>query len=241
MAAASDSDGGAGLRVVGNGQDKQRLQTRGSAGYLLEDPDADDIIHKTILVGDSGVGKTSLLVQFDQGKFQTGSFSATVGIGFTNKVVTVDDYKVKLQIWDTAGQERFRSVTHAYYRDAHALLLLYDVSNKTSFDNTRAWLGEINEYAQDDVVIMLIGNKADITQDRQVRTEDGERLAREYGVAFMETSAKTGCNVELAFMAVARELKQRASRSVHGASGRFNMTEYIRQESQARPNGCCSS
>ncbi|XP_072146168.1 ras-related protein Rab-26-like isoform X4 [Dermacentor andersoni] len=201
MAAASVSDGGAGLRVVGNGQDKQ---TRGSAGYLLEDPDADDIIHKTILVGDSGVGKTSLLVQFDQGKFQTGSFSATVGIGFTNKVVTVDDYKVKLQIWDTAGQERFRSVTHAYYRDAHALLLLYDVSNKTSFDNTRAWLGEINEYAQDDVVIMLIGNKADITQDRQVRTEDGERLSREYGVAFMETSAKTGCNVELAFMAVAR-------------------------------------
>ncbi|KAH7949930.1 hypothetical protein HPB49_017139 [Dermacentor silvarum] len=158
-----------------------------------------------------------------------------------NKVVTVDDYKVKLQIWDTAGQERFRSVTHAYYRDAHALLLLYDVSNKTSFDNTRAWLGEINEYAQDDVVIMLIGNKADIMQDRQVRTEDGERLSREYGVAFMETSAKTGCNVELAFMAVARELKQRASRSVHGASGRFNMTEYIRQESQAKPNGCCSS
>ncbi|KAK8766986.1 hypothetical protein V5799_006234 [Amblyomma americanum] len=158
-----------------------------------------------------------------------------------NKVVTVDDYKVKLQIWDTAGQERFRSVTHAYYRDAHALLLLYDVSNKTSFDNTRAWLGEINEYAQDDVVIMLIGNKADIQQDRQVRLEDGERLAREYGVAFMETSAKTGCNVELAFMAVARELKQRSSRSAHGASGRFNMTEYIRQESQAKPNGCCSS
>ncbi|KAH7948749.1 hypothetical protein HPB49_001867 [Dermacentor silvarum] len=84
MAAASDTDGGAGLRVVGNGQDKQ---TRGSAGYLLEDPDADDIIHKTILVGDSGVGKTSLLVQFDQGKFQTGSFSATVGIGFTVRLL----------------------------------------------------------------------------------------------------------------------------------------------------------
>ncbi|KAJ4939731.1 hypothetical protein JOQ06_029168 [Pogonophryne albipinna] len=85
----------------------------------------------TILVGDSGVGKTSLLVQFDQGKFIPGSFSAT------NKVVTVDDAKVKLQIWDTAGQERFRSVTHAYYRDAHALLLLYDISSRTSFDNIR--------------------------------------------------------------------------------------------------------
>ncbi|KAM7281930.1 uncharacterized protein ISCGN_002089 [Ixodes scapularis] len=104
----------------------------------------------------------------------------------------------------------------------------------------QAWLGEINEYAQDDVVIMLIGNKADIQQDRQVRYEDGERLAREYGVAFMETSAKTGANVELAFMAVARELKQRMSRTTHGP-GRFNMSEYIRQESQVKSNGCCSS
>uniref|UniRef100_A0A673V819 RAB37, member RAS oncogene family n=1 Tax=Suricata suricatta TaxID=37032 RepID=A0A673V819_SURSU len=92
---------------------------------------------ETILVGDSGVGKTSLLVQFDQGKFIPGSFSATVGIGFTNKVVTVDGVRVKLQIWDTAGQERFRSVTHAYYRDAQALLLLYDITNKSSFDNIR--------------------------------------------------------------------------------------------------------
>ncbi|KAI4799470.1 hypothetical protein KUCAC02_016892, partial [Chaenocephalus aceratus] len=150
----------------------------------------------TILVGDSGVGKTSLLVQFDQGKFIPGSFSAT------NKVVTVDDAKVKLQIWDTAGQERFRSVTHAYYRDAHALLLLYDISSRTSFDNIRAWLTEIHEYAQSDVVIMLLGNKADMSSDRAIRREEGERLAREYSVPFMETSAKTGVNVDLAFTAV---------------------------------------
>lgn len=222
----------------GNGPALRRAMLRHSSISSVE---FYDVAFKVMLVGDSGVGKTCLLIRYKDGSFLSGAYISTVGMDFRNKVVTVDDYKVKLQIWDTAGQERFRSVTHAYYRDAHALLLLYDVSNKTSFDNTRAWLGEINEYAQDDVVIMLIGNKADITQDRQVRTEDGERLAREYGVAFMETSAKTGCNVELAFMAVARELKQRASRSVHGASGRFNMTEYIRQESQARPNGCCSS
>ncbi|CAD7081910.1 unnamed protein product [Hermetia illucens] len=116
----------------------------------------------------------------------------------------VDHTRVKLQIWDTAGQERFRSVTHAYYRDAHALLLLYDVTNKVSFDNIRAWLVEIREYAQEDVVIMLLGNKADCGYERQVRKEEGERLAREYNVAFMETSAKTGLNVELAFSAVAR-------------------------------------
>nr|XP_022313335.1 ras-related protein Rab-26-like isoform X8 [Crassostrea virginica] len=192
---------------------------------------------KTILVGDSGVGKTSLLVQFDQGKFQAGSFSATVGIGFTNKVVDVEGTKVKLQIWDTAGQERFRSVTHAYYRDAHALLLLYDVSNKASFDNIRAWLGEINEYAQEDVVIMLLGNKADMTSERVIRTEDGERLANEYNVAFMETSAKTGMNVDLAFMAVAKDLKMKKTRKP--TDPKFSVTDYVNQEKQSV--GCCSS
>ncbi|XP_072337695.1 ras-related protein Rab-26-like isoform X2 [Scyliorhinus torazame] len=118
-----------------------------------------DLAFKVMLVGDSGVGKTCLLVRFKDGAFLAGSFISTVGIDFRNKVLNVDDVKVKLQIWDTAGQERFRSVTHAYYRDAHALLLLYDVTNKTSFDNIQAWLTEIHEYATQDVVIMLLGNK----------------------------------------------------------------------------------
>uniref|UniRef100_A0A8B9Q6H2 small monomeric GTPase n=1 Tax=Apteryx owenii TaxID=8824 RepID=A0A8B9Q6H2_APTOW len=234
----------------------------------------------TILVGDSGVGKTSLLVQFDQGKFIPGSFSATVGIGFTNKVVAVDGVKVKLQvslgagelfvaklpksqppprgaggrpgrpgashhrppgavsrqIWDTAGQERFRSVTHAYYRDAQALLLLYDITSKISFDNIRAWLSEIHEYAQKDVVIMLLGNKADMSGERAVRTEDGASLAREYGVPFMETSAKTGLNVELAFLAVAKELKQRAVQAP--GEPRFQIHDYV--ESQRSKSSCCA-
>ncbi|XP_076855469.1 ras-related protein Rab-37 isoform X2 [Brachyhypopomus gauderio] len=191
---------------------------------------------KTILVGDSGVGKTSLLVQFDQGKFIPGSFSATVGIGFTNKVVTVGDVKVKLQIWDTAGQERFRSVTHAYYRDAHALLLLYDITSKSSFDNIRAWLTEIHEYAQSDVVIMLLGNKADMMNGRVIKREDGERLAREYGVIFMETSAKTGINVDLAFMTVAKELIGRSVELPHEPKFRIHdVTQVKKQET-----GCCS-
>ncbi|XP_055340540.1 ras-related protein Rab-26-like isoform X1 [Paramacrobiotus metropolitanus] len=170
----------------------------------------DAVIHKTILVGDSGVGKTSFLVQFDTGKFQPGSFAATVGIGFTNKTVTMtDNSKVKLQIWDTAGQERFRSITHAYYRDAHALLLLYDVTSKASFDNIRAWLAEIHDFAQEDAVILLIGNKADMTNARTVRKEDGERLANEFRVTFMETSAKSGLNVETAFRTIASFLRTR--------------------------------
>ncbi|XP_048653868.1 ras-related protein Rab-37 isoform X8 [Marmota marmota marmota] len=133
---------------------------------------------KVMLLGDSGVGKTCFLIQFKDGAFLSGTFIATVGIDFRNKVVTVDGVRVKLQIWDTAGQERFRSVTHAYYRDAQALLLLYDITNKSSFDNIRAWLTEIHEYAQRDVVIMLLGNKADVSSERVIRSEDGETLAR---------------------------------------------------------------
>uniref|UniRef100_A0AAX7VBJ3 small monomeric GTPase n=1 Tax=Astatotilapia calliptera TaxID=8154 RepID=A0AAX7VBJ3_ASTCA len=182
-----------------------------------------DIAFKVMLVGDSGVGKTCLLVRFKDGAFLAGSFISTVGIDF--------------RIWDTAGQERFRSVTHAYYRDAHALLLLYDVTNKASFDNIRAWLTEIHEYAQQDVVVMLLGNKADVTHDRVVKREEGEKLAKEFGVPFMETSAKSGLNVELAFTAVARELKHRTMKEPD--EPKFQLQEYVDKE--MRTAGCCRS
>ncbi|EHB14206.1 Ras-related protein Rab-26 [Heterocephalus glaber] len=192
---------------------------------------------KVMLVGDSGVGKTCLLVRFKDGAFLAGTFISTVGIDFRNKVLDVDGMKVKLQIWDTAGQERFRSVTHAYYRDAHALLLLYDVTNKASFDNIQAWLTEIQEYAQDDVVLMLLGNKVDSAQERVVKREDGEKLAKEYGLPYMETSAKTGLNVDLAFTAIAKELKQRTMKAP--SEPHFRLHDYVKQE--GRGASCCQS
>ncbi|XP_024242359.1 ras-related protein Rab-26 isoform X2 [Oncorhynchus tshawytscha] len=156
-------------------------------------------------------------------------------IAFKNKVLNIDALKVKLQIWDTAGQERFRSVTHAYYRDAHALLLLYDVTNKASFDNIKAWLTEIHEYAQQDVVLMLLGNKADATHERVVKREEGEKLAKEFAVPFMETSAKSGLNVELAFTAVARELKHRSLKEPDEPT--FQLEDYVNKEMKSA--GCC--
>lgn len=200
-------------------------------------PDRVDFFFKVMLLGDSGVGKTCLLTRFRDGRFLSGNYITTVGIDFRNKVVTVDESRVKLQIWDTAGQERFRSVTHAYYRDAHALLLLYDVTNKTSFDNIRAWLSEIREHANEDVVIMLLGNKSDCGPERAVKKEDGERLASEYKVPFMETSAKTGLNVELAFLAVAMELRARKSSDTDDT--KFNVQDYVRQ--QSKRNSCFNS
>lgn len=194
-----------------------------------------DVACKVMLLGDSGVGKTCLLVRFKDGAFLSGSFISTVGIDYKNKVVECDGSKVKLQIWDTAGQERFRSITHAYYRDSHALLLLYDVTNKGSFESIRAWLAEIYEYAAGDVIIMLLGNKADLTKEREVTKEQGEKLAKDHNVAFMETSAKTGLNVDLAFMAVARDIKHRALKK--SSDERFNIARYV--ESEREKPGCC--
>ncbi|XP_063281503.1 ras-related protein Rab-37 [Pelobates fuscus] len=194
----------------------------------------DDLTCKVMLLGDSGVGKTCFLLQFKDGAFLSGAFLATVGIDFRNKVISVDGENVKLQIWDTAGQERFRSVTHAYYRDAQALLLLYDITSKTSFQNIRAWLSEVEEYAHKDVVLMLLGNKNDVSGARVIRKEDGEALAKEYGIPFMETSAKTGMNVDLAFTAVAKELKQRSRQQ---KDPKFQINTYI--EKQQVKNSCC--
>ncbi|XP_014305050.1 ras-related protein Rab-37 [Myotis lucifugus] len=189
-----------------------------------------------MLLGDSGVGKTCFLIQFKDGAFLSGTFIATVGIDFRVRWLQALPPAASRAIWDTAGQERFRSVTHAYYRDAQALLLLYDITNKSSFENIRAWLTEIHEYAQRDVVIMLLGNKADVSSERVIRSEDGETLAREYGVPFMETSAKTGMNVELAFLAIAKELKYRAG--LQAGEPSFQIRDYV--ESQKQRPGCCS-
>ncbi|XP_064334412.1 ras-related protein Rab-26 isoform X2 [Camelus dromedarius] len=179
--------------------------------------------------------KTSPNGLLQQGRSPLGSGGDFYDVAFKNKVLNVDGTKVKLQIWDTAGQERFRSVTHAYYRDAHALLLLYDVTNKASFDSIQAWLAEIQEYAQHDVVLMLLGNKVDSAQERVVKREDGEKLAKEYGLPFMETSAKTGLNVDLAFTAIAKELKQRSTKAP--SEHRFRLHDYVRRE--GRGAFCC--
>ncbi|XP_014889812.1 ras-related protein Rab-26-like [Poecilia latipinna] len=182
-----------------------------------------DIAFKVMLVGDSGVGKTCLLVRFKDGAFLAGSFISTVGIDFRNKVMTIDSVKVKLQV-------REENVSFL-----PALLLLYDVTNRASFDNIRAWLTEIHEYAQQDVVVMLLGNKADSTHDRMVKREEGEKLAKEFGVPFMETSAKSGMNVELAFTAAAKELKHRTMKEPD--EPKFQLQEYVDKE--MRVAGCC--
>ncbi|CAN1275103.1 Ras-related protein RABE1c [Linum perenne] len=168
-----------------------------------------DYLIKLLLIGDSGVGKSCLLLRFSDGSFTT-SFITTIGIDFKIRTIELDGKRIKLQIWDTAGQERFRTITTAYYRGAMGILLVYDVTDESSFNNIRNWIRNIEQHASDNVNKILVGNKADMDESkRAVPTAKGQALADEYGIKFFETSAKTNLNVEEVFFSIARDIKQR--------------------------------
>uniref|UniRef100_A0A915J6V9 Ras-related protein Rab-30 n=1 Tax=Romanomermis culicivorax TaxID=13658 RepID=A0A915J6V9_ROMCU len=165
-------------------------------------------LFKIVLVGNAGVGKTCLVRKFTQGIFPPGQ-SATIGVDFMIKTVKVGDDKIKLQIWDTAGQERFRSITQSYYRSAHAIVLVYDVSCQPSFDCSSEWLSEIEQYASRNVLKILVGNKCDKLEEREIPLKVGENFAEANGFAhFLETSALNSTNVDNLFSEVAAKLAQ---------------------------------
>ncbi|MED6253897.1 Ras- protein Rab-8B [Ataeniobius toweri] len=177
-----------------------------------------DYLFKLLLIGDSGVGKTCLLFRFSEDSFNT-TFISTIGIDFKIRTIELDGKRVKLQIWDTAGQERFRTITTAYYRGAMGIMLVYDISNEKSFDNIKNWIRNIEEHASSDVEKMILGNKCDMTDRRQVSKDRGEKLAIDYGVKFLETSAKSGLNVEEAFYTIARDILNNLRSKTTDSSG----------------------
>ncbi|KAK6184636.1 ras-related protein Rab-8B [Patella vulgata] len=170
-----------------------------------------DYLFKLLLIGDSGVGKTCLLFRFSEDAFNS-TFISTIGIDFKIRTIELDGKKIKLQIWDTAGQERFRTITTAYYRGAMGIMLVYDITSEKSFENIRNWIRNIEEHASKDVEKMILANKCDMNDRRQVSKERGENLAVEHGIKFMETSAKASINVDEAFFTLARDIKGKMDR-----------------------------
>uniref|UniRef100_A0A8C8GMM0 EF-hand domain-containing protein n=1 Tax=Oncorhynchus tshawytscha TaxID=74940 RepID=A0A8C8GMM0_ONCTS len=168
-------------------------------------------MYRLVLAGDVGSGKSSFLLRLSLNEFR-GDIQTTLGVDFQIKKMLVDGEKTKLQIWDTAGQERFRSIARSYFRKAHGVLLLYDVTSESSFLNVREWMEEIQESRDEQLPMCVIGNKVDLREDRPegscVSTVDGERLARTYNALFCETSAKAGTNVVEAVLHLAREVKK---------------------------------
>ncbi|OMJ15344.1 Ras-related protein Rab-8A [Smittium culicis] len=168
-----------------------------------------------------GVGKSCLLLRFSDDSF-TPSFITTIGIDFKIRTIELDGKRIKLQIWDTAGQERFRTITTAYYRGAMGILLVYDVTDERSFNNIHNWIRNVEQHANEGVNKILIGNKCDILERKVITTEQGKALATEYGLSFLETSAKSNINVEDAFYKLARDIKKRLIDTAEEPSGAGN-------------------
>lgn len=198
---------------------------------------------KLLLIGDSSVGKSSLLLRFAEDSF-THSFISTIGVDFKTRTIDIDNTSVKLSIWDTAGQERFRTITAAYYRGANGIVLVYDITSEASFNSIRGWIRNIEEHAAENVCKILVGNKADMEDRRVVTKEQGQALANEFKISFFETSAKADINVEEAFVAIAKDSKKRYEATHAGkddkdkAGGGINIKDPTKD--QAKPAGCCA-
>ena len=153
-----------------------------------------------------------LLLRFADDTY-TESFISTIGVDFKIRTVDIDGKIIKLQIWDTAGQERFRTITSSYYRGAHGIIVVYDITDKNSFNNVKQWLAEIERYACSSVNKLLVGNKNDLPTSRAVTTEEAQKYANDQGIELVETSAKAAYNVQESFMRMARQIKDRMCQS----------------------------
>ena len=180
------------------------------------DKEKKEVLYKILLLGDSSVGKTCFLMRYTDNTFQEIHMS-TIGLDYKLKNVQLDDGKmVKIQIWDTAGQDRFRSITKNYYKGAHGIILIYDITNKKSFENVRTWINQIKEEVSEKVSIILVGNKIDDEEHRVVATEDGEKIAKELGLMFFECSAKSGVNIDSTFNELVKKTVENYSKVSKG-------------------------
>ena len=170
---------------------------------------------KVLVLGDPSVGKSCFLIRYTDDTFQD-VYLSTIGMDCKYKdVVLEEDKSIRLQIWDTAGQDRFRSITKNLYKGASGIMLIYDITNRKSFDNVKTWVNSIREEVSNKVVIVLVGNKVDLEKKRQVETEKGEKIADEFDMPFFECSALTGENINKAFETLAKKLVEVKAKTKH--------------------------
>ncbi|GMM41293.1 hypothetical protein FOG51_02175 [Hanseniaspora uvarum] len=203
-----------------------------------------DYLFKLLLIGDSGVGKSCLLLRFADNSYNS-DYISTIGVDFKIKTLKLDNDKiVKLQIWDTAGQERFRTITSSYYRGAHGIIVVYDVTDLESFNNLNNWLQEIDKFGTNGVTKIIVGNKNDLVDKKQVTLEMAQEFAKEKGnLTVLETSALSSENVEQAFITMAKEIKQQMDKNEqlneNDDSNKIDLSGGKSLNGGAGVNGCC--
>lgn len=197
-----------------------------------------DQILRFIFLGDSGVGKSSLLLRFTQDKFKP-SFMATIGVDYSEKVIDIKDKKIKLLIWDTAGQERFQSLSKAYYRGCRGILLVYDVTQRETFENIHRWMDTLRSQAHESAEIFLVGNKSDDMENREVSIDEGKALAVQLNVPFVETSAKSSLNVDACFRELAMMLRQKGLNQLAPAPQSLSKSQTVDLFTHTMKNNCC--
>ncbi|CAG9327720.1 YPT1_3 [Blepharisma stoltei] len=206
----------------------------------MENQSEYDYLFKILLIGDSEVGKSALLLRLCDDVYSE-NYTATIGVDFKIRTIQDSGKTVKLQLWDTAGQERFISITSNYYRGPHGIVIIYDITNRESFNHVNNWLQQIELYSEPNVKKFLIGNKSDLEERRVVTYEEGKNFAKSKGMNFIEVSARTSNNVEDAFIFFSREIKEEiAAKMIIGANSKANKLGYgeaIVTESKSK---CCS-
>ncbi|CAE6445177.1 unnamed protein product [Rhizoctonia solani] len=213
-----------------------------------------DYLFKLLLIGDSGVGKvrhatdgdwgfpnqpSCLLLRFADDTY-TESYISTIGVDFKIRTIELEGKTVKLQIWDTAGQERFRTITSSYYRGAHGIIVVYDVTDNDTFTNVKQWLQEIDRYASEGVNKLLVGNKSDLTSKKVVEYTVAKEFADQLSIPFLETSAKNATNVEQAFLTMAKQIKDRMGSTTSTTNNtKANTITPGQSVNQQSSGGCC--
>ena len=167
-----------------------------------------DYLFKVLLIGDSGVGKSSILSRFVD-EIYTDVYISTVGVDFKIKTIDLHNQICKIQVWDTAGQERFKSITSVYYKGANGCIIVYDITDKKTFENVYTWISELERYGPEKIPILLVGNKSDMEKKREVSELEGFSLAKELNIEFMETSAKNNLNIDMGFTFLTELIKKR--------------------------------
>jgi len=206
-------------------------------------------LFKYIIIGDAAVGKSNLLLRYAHGQFKD-EYQLTIGVEFGAKNISINDKIYRIQIWDTAGQENFRSITRAYYKNSVCALVVYDITNRDSFNNISNWVEDCKNQSPKTIFMVLVGNKSDLNDKRVISVDEGKELAEKYNMIFFETSAKTGENVELIFFKSAEEIAKKIEAGYYDLENDCGIKQGINQSRQIQigdtgsqrsknDGGCC--